>query len=257
MSPSRQTALIAGIWFALTFVFSIPALLLYDPVLNNTNYILSAGHDTRIEFGAFLEVLLALSGIATAVVFYPVLRRQNRAVALGYIGSRTIESAMILVGVIAVLSVVTLRKDVGGAGATDPATLEIAGRTLVAVKDWTFLFGPAFCSGVGNGVLLGYLMYKSRLLPRRLALFGLIGGPISAAGATAVLFGAWDQTDAIQFILTLGEIIWEAGLSIWLIVKGFNSTPITAAYDRDVQLERQRQGAPEPDRRPDLQPQRA
>ena len=169
----------------------------------------------------------------------------------------TVESIIILVGIIAALSVVTLRKDVGGASATDPATLEIAGRSLIAIKDWTFLLGPAFCAGFGNGVLLGYLMYTSGLLPRRLALFGLIGGPISVAGATAVLFGAWDQTDAIQLILTLGEIMWEAGLTIWLIVKGFNSTPITAAYDRDVQLERQRQGAPEPDRQPDLQPQQA
>jgi len=99
-------------------------------------------------------------------------------------------------------------------------------------------------------------MYRSGLLPRRLALFGLIGGPISAAGATAVLFGAWDQTDAIQLVLTLGEIVWEAGLSIWLIVKGFNQTAITAAYDRDVQAERQRQGEYDPDRGPELKPQR-
>jgi hypothetical protein len=230
--------LIGGIWFAITFIASIPALLLYDPVLNDTRYILGAGSITRIEFGALLEVILALSGIATAVVFYPVLKRQNEAVALGYVASRTVESIMILVGVISVMSVVTLRQDIGGAGAADPATLEIAGRSLIAIKDWTFLLGPAFCAGFGNGVLLGYLMYTSGLLPRRLALFGLIGGPVSLAGAIAVLFGAWDQTDAIQLILTLGEIIWEVGLSIWLIVKGFNPAPIAAAYDRDVMHER-------------------
>ena len=234
MSPSRRTALIAGIWFALTFIASIPALLLYDPILNDTDYILGAGSITRIELGALLEVILALSGIATAVVFYPVLKRQNEAVALGYVASRTVESIIILVGVIAVMSVVTLRQDIGGADAVDPATLEIAGRSLVAIKDWTFLFGPAFCAGFGNGVLLGYLMYRSGLVPRWMPLFGLIGGPVSVAGAIAVHFGAWDQTDAIQLILTLGEIVWELSLTIYLIVKGFNPTPITEAYDRDA-----------------------
>ena len=238
MSPSRRTALIAGIWFAITFIASIPALLLFDPVLNDTDYILGAGSITRIEVGALLEIILVVANIASAVVFYPVLKRQNQAVALGYVASRTVESIIIAVGVIAVMSVVTLRQDIGGAGAADPATLEIAGRSLVAIKDWTFLFGPAFCSGFGTGVLLGYLMYRSGLVPRQLALFGLIGGPISGAGAIAVLFGAWDQTDAIQFILTLGEIVWELSLTIYLIVKGFRSVPIAEAYDRDVMGER-------------------
>lgn len=237
MSPSRRTALIAGIWFALTFIASIPALLLFDPVLSDTGYVLGNGDDTRIALGALLEIILAVSGIATAVVFFPILKRQNEAVALGYVASRTVESIIILAGVLAVMSVVTLRQDVGGTGAADPATLEIAGRTLVAVKDWTFLLGPAFCAGLGNGLLLGYLMYASGLLPRPMALLGLIGGPISVAGAIAVLFGAWDQTSATQFILTIGEILWEASLTIWLIVKGFRPTPITAAYDRDAQLE--------------------
>lgn len=237
MSPSRRTALIAGIWFALTFIASIPALLLFDPVLSDTGYVLGNGDDTRIALGALLEIILAVSGVATAVVFFPILKRQNEAVALGYVASRTVESIIILAGVLAVMSVVTLRQDVGGTGAADPATLEIAGRTLVAVKDWTFLLGPAFCAGLGNGLLLGYLMYASGLLPRPMALLGLIGGPISVAGAIAVLFGAWDQTSATQFILTIGEILWEASLTIWLIVKGFRPTPITAAYDRDAQLE--------------------
>ncbi len=140
MSPSRRTALIAGIWFALTFVASIPALLLYDPVLNNTRYILGAGADRRNELGALLEVLLAVAGIATVVVFFPVLKRQNEAVALGYVAARTVESIIILVvGVAAVLSVVILRRDVGGAGAADAATLAIAGRSLVAFHEWTRL----------------------------------------------------------------------------------------------------------------------
>ncbi len=230
----QGTARIAGVWFILTFVFSIPALLLYQPVLDDAGYVLGAGADRRVELGALLEVITALANVATAVVLFPVLRRQNEAVALGYVASRTLESVVIVVGVVAVLSVVTLRQDVGGAGAADTATLEIAGRSLVALKDWTFLLGPAFCAGFGNGVLLGYLMYASGLVPRRLALLGLIGGPVSVAGATAVLFGAWDQASATQFLLTAGEILWEASLTIWLIVKGFRPSPIAAAYDRAV-----------------------
>ncbi len=184
MSPSRRTALVAGLWFAGTFVFSIPAGLLYDPILTDAGYILGAGADTRIQLGALLEILLAVAGIATAVVFYPVLKRQNEAVALGYVAARAVESIVILVGVVAVLSVVTLRQDVGGAGATDPATLEIAGRSLVAFHEWTRLLGPQFCAGVGNGILLGALLYASGLVPRPLALLGLVGGPLAVAGGS-------------------------------------------------------------------------
>ncbi len=202
-------------------------------MLNHTDYVLGAGADNRIALGALLEIVTAVANIATAVVFYPVLKRQNQAVALGYVASRTAESVLILVGVLAVMSVVTLRQDIGGAGAANAATLTIAGRSLVALKDWTFLLGPAFGAGIGTGVLLGYLMYSSGLMPRPLTLLGLIGGPISAAGAIAVLFGAWDQTSSVQLILTIGEILWELSVTLWLIIKGFQPSPITAAYDQE------------------------
>jgi hypothetical protein len=236
VSPSRRTALIAGLWFAGTFVFSIPAGLLYDPVLTDFDYILGAGVDTRIELGALLEVLLAVSGIATAVVFYPVLKRQNEAVALGYVAARTVESIIILVGVVAVMSVVTLRQDIGGAGATDPATLEIAGRSLVTFHEWTRLIGPQFCAGFGNGILLGYLMYASGLVPRRMALLGLVGGPLAVAGGILVVFGVieLEPGSAPLFLFTVLEALWEASLTVWLIAKGFRPSPIAAAYDRNA-----------------------
>jgi hypothetical protein len=238
VSPSRRTALIAGLWFAGTFVFSIPAGLLYDPILTDAAYILGAGADRRIELGALLEVLLAVSGIATAVVFYPVLKRQNEAIALGYIAARTVESIIILVGVVAIMSVVTLRTDVGGAGATDPATLEIAGRSLVTFHKWTRLLGPQFCAGFGNGILLGSLMYASGLVPRRMALLGLVGGPLAVAGGILVVFGAIELKpgSAPLFLFTALEALWEASLTIWLIAKGFKPSPIAAAYDRIAQL---------------------
>ena len=171
MSSQRKTALVAGVFFVVTFVTSIPALLLYGPLLDHADYILGPGADTRISVGALLEVLLAIANIGTAVTLFPVLKRQNEAVSLGYVATRVVESTIIVAGIVSVLTVVTLRQDFAGTGA-DAASLTLAGKSLVAFHDWTFLFGPAFCAGFGNGLLLGYLMYRSGLVPRRMALLG-------------------------------------------------------------------------------------
>ena len=223
----RKPGRIAGLWFIATFVFSIPAVLLYDPVLNDADYILGGGLDARISLGALLEIFSAISNIATAVVFFPVLKRVNEAVALGYVASRTIESAMIVTGLISLMTVVTLRDDLAGAGA-DSASLDIAGHTLVALHDWTFLLGPQFCAGFGNGLLLGYLMYKSGLVPRRMAMLGLIGGPLAFIGGVFVLFGAIEDPSAALFAFTAIEIVWEASLAIYLTVKGYRPSPLLA-----------------------------
>jgi hypothetical protein len=155
---------VAGLWFAGTFVFSIPAALLYDPVLTDADFIFGDGFDARVSLGVLLEILLAIANIATAVVFFPVLKRVKESVALGYVTLRTIESAIILTGVISLMSVITLRDDFASTG-SDSASLDLAGETLVAVHDWTFLVGPQFCAGFGNGILLGYLMYRPALVP--------------------------------------------------------------------------------------------
>src|SRR5207344_1302543 len=226
MQALQKPGRIAGLWFIGTFVFSIPAVFLYDPVLNDANYIFGGGLDARISLGALLEIFLAISNIATAVVFFPVLKRVNESVALGYVASRTVESAMIVAGLISLMSVVTLRDDFGGDA--DPASLNIAGHTLVAFHDWTFLLGPQFCSGLGNGLLLGYLMYKSGLVPRRMAMLGLIGGPLAFVGGVLVLFGAVANPSATLFALTAIEIVWEASLAIYLTVKGYRPSPLLA-----------------------------
>jgi hypothetical protein len=227
MEALQKPGRIAGLWFLGTFVFSIPAALLYGPVLNDPNYILGEGLDARIALGALLEVLLAISNIATAVVFFPVLKRVNEAVALGYVPSRTIESAIIVTGLISLMSVVTLRENFTGTNG-DTASLIIAGRTLVALHSWTFLLGPQFCAGFGNGILLGYLMYKSALVPRPMALLGLIGGPLAFIGGVFVLFGAFGQPSGPLIALTAIEIVWEASLAIYLTVKGYRPSPLLA-----------------------------
>jgi Domain of unknown function (DUF4386) len=229
--PPRKVALIAGVFFVITFVTSIPALLLYDPVLNDPNYITGAGADTRVLLGAFLELILIIANIGTAVVLFPILKRQSESIALGFVTARLVESAFIAVGILSVLAVVTLRQDLAGAG-SDPATLDTVGRSLVAIKDWTFLLGPGFVVGVGNGLLLGYLMYRSGLVPRRMAMLGLVGGPLICASGIAVLFGGIDKGSVVQGIATIPEFAWELSLGIYLIAKGFKSSPILSVDTR-------------------------
>ena len=178
--------------------------------------------------GATLEVVLAISGIGTAVVLYPIIKRQSQSISLGYVASRTLESTIIIVGVISVMSIVTLRHDVGGAGAANAASLVLVERSLVAIHDWTFLLGPGFCSGFGNGLLLGYLMYRSGLVPRGMAMLGLIGGPLIFVSGIAILFGAFKNGSSAASLLALPEIAWEASLGIYLIIKGFRPSPILA-----------------------------
>jgi Domain of unknown function (DUF4386) len=232
VSASRRTALIAGLWFAGTFVFSIPAGLLYDPVLSDPNFILGQGADTRVAVGAFLEVLLAISGIGTAVVLFPILRRQSEAISLGYVAARIVESTLIVVGLISLMAVVTSREDLAGAGG-DSGALGMAGQTLVAFHEWTRILGPQFCAGFGNGILLGYLMYRSGLVPPRMALLGLVGGPLAFVGGTAVLLGVLEAGPGL-FLLTALEFLWEASLTIYLIVKGFRPSPILPDDPRSV-----------------------
>jgi hypothetical protein len=225
-TPSReqqQRARIFGVLFALTIVTSIAGLLLYDPVLNDADYILGDGADTRIQLGALCEIFLAITNIGTAVVIWPIVRRQSETLALSYVASRIVESTVIVVGLISLLSVVTLREDFAGAGA-NADSLDIAGQSLVAIHDYTFLLGPGFCVGV-NGIVLGYLFLKSGLVPRQLAMFGVVGGPLIFASSIAVLLGAYEQ-DGAHFIFSIPEIVFEVGITIYTIWKGFRPSPI-------------------------------
>jgi Domain of unknown function (DUF4386) len=226
----RTTARIAGIFLVITFI-SIPALALYDQVLNHTHFIVGGGGDLRVELGALFEVITLIAGIGTAVALYPVLRRQSERLALGYVTVRVVESALIAVGIVSLLAVVTLRQDLAGAAGTDNASLILNGRSLVAVHDATFLLGPAFCAAIGNGLMLGYMMFRSGLVPRRFALFGIAAGSLALVTAILVLFGVYDQVSGPSGILTAPEAIWELSLGIYLIAKGFR--PDAHLFQRD------------------------
>jgi hypothetical protein len=233
--PPRKLARITGLLWIATFITSIPALLLYDPLLNNKDFILGAGGgDTRIFIGAALELLLIIANIGTAVLPYSLFKRYNERLALGFVTARLVECGFIAVGIVSVLAIMTLRQD--PAGASD-GTLVALGQSLVAVHDATFLLGPGFVVGVGNGLILGYLMYTSGLMPQRLAIFGLVGGPLVCASGIAVMFGAFEASGATQFLFTVPEIIWEASLGIYLTFKGFKASAAILDESRDTALD--------------------
>jgi hypothetical protein len=208
-----------------TYIISIPPFLfLYAPVVDDPRYILGGGADTSVQWGAFLELLLIVANIGTAVVLFPILRRVSEILALGYVTARVVECTFIAVGILSLLTVVTLRQE--AAAGADAASLVTAGKTLVALHDWTFLLGPGFVVGVGNGLILGYLMYSSRLVPRAMAVLGLIGGPLVMASGIAVILGVIEIGSAWQTLPAAPEFLWELSLAIWLMVKGFNPSAI-------------------------------
>jgi hypothetical protein len=227
----RKTALVAGVFYLITFVSAIPAVFLLGPVLDSPDYIVSSGADTQVLGGAFLDLVNAFACIGTAVALFPVVRRQNEGVALGFVTARVMEAAIIVIGVVSLLSVVTLRQ--AGAAGADAASLVTAGRVLVAIRDWTFLLGPSLMPGV-NALLLGYLMYRSGLVPRLIPVLGLIGGPLLIASATATLFGINDPVSVWSGIAVAPIFVWELSLGVWLVVKGFNpSAKVLAAPAAD------------------------
>ena len=230
MDPVRKSALVVGVLFIVTFIASIPpAFIFYTPVLNDSHYVLGAGADTRIFVGAFFEVLLVISGIGTAVALFPMVKRQHEGLALGYVAARIIEATMVAVGIVSLLAVVTLRRDFAGSGGADAATFVVVGKALVAVHKWTFLLGPGFCPGIENGLILGYLMYRTRLVPRPIAVLGLIAGPLAIVAGTGELFQLFPQISGPAGALTFPEAAFEAVIGIWLTVKGFTPSAVTPA----------------------------
>jgi hypothetical protein len=213
MADDQRHGRIFGVLFIITFITSIPALGLFQPVLDDpVGYITGGGKDNQIYLGALLEFFLIVSAVGTAVVLYPIARRQNEALAIGYVAARIIECVFIAGGIIFVLGVVGLRHDL--------PTAHDAAFTLADLKDWTFLFGPGFFP-LGNGLLLGYLMYRSGLVPRRMAWLGLIGGPLLFIASVGVLFDWWNAGGTVQSLATIPEFIWELFLGVYCTIWGF------------------------------------
>ena len=229
MDRTRRNTLYAGLFYLGTFAFSIPALALYDGVVNDPNFVLGAGSDEGVLWGGLIEVLTGLTGIGTAVALYPILKRHGGGRAVGFVASRTLEAATIFVGVLAVLAVYTLRQDFAGAVGADTTALTTTSSALVAVKDWSFLLGPGVMPAI-NAFCFATILYTSRLVPRTIPTIGLIGAPLLLLSSTATLFGAWEQVSTPSLLLTVPIATWELSVGIYMIVKGFR-TPAVGSGD--------------------------
>lgn len=228
MDQDRRRSLAAGVLFLLTFATSITGALLYGPVLSDPHFVLGVGATGPVLAGALCEIALVIANLGTALVLYPVLRRTNPSLALAYVVARVIECTLIAVGILSLLTVVTLRQD--GASAAGDTVAVVVAQALVALHGWTFLLGPGFVVGIGNGLILGWMLYRARLVPRAWALVGIIGGPLVSLSGIAVLLGAYDQVSPWSALATLPEFVWEAFLGIYLTVHGFRrSSPRAGA----------------------------
>src|SRR6266513_3678230 len=229
MTSLRKTALVAGIFYLITFI-SIPTLALYGPLKNHRDWILSSGTHTGVLVGTFLEVIVALAGIGTAVALFPVVKRQNEGAALGFVATRTLEGGAILAGVACILSLVTLQQAGAGTNAL------VTGHVLISMYDRIFLLSQSFIPAV-NALLIGSLLYQSRLVPRWLPLLGFTGAALLVTGDVAVLFGLIGQHASTTGLFAIPIAVWEFSLGVYLVVKGFKPSAIAALYSRPVAME--------------------
>lgn len=222
---------LTGLMFIVTFATSIPPVVsFYAPALSDPAFVLGGGFDANLSWGAVLELLLIVANLATALALYPVLKRRFPVLSLSYVAARLTECGFIALGIVALLALNTLRLH---AGSTDPDMLVATGQALVAIHDWTFRLGPGVVVGAGNGLILGYMMWKSRLVPRFLSILGLVGGPAILVSGVAVVLGTIEAGSVPQMLATLPEFLWELSLGIWLLVRGFNR-PALATLDAGV-----------------------
>jgi hypothetical protein len=224
--PLRRTSLAAGILYLLTFV-SIPTLALYQDARGGADFVLGTGSDSGVLLAAFSEVVVAVTCIGTAVVLFPVIKRQSETAAIGFVASRVAEGALILVGVVSVLTLLTLRADVAGTADADPASLVTTGHALSAAYDWTFLLSQSLMP-VFNALFLGYALYRSGLVPRILPTLGLIGAPLLLASDVAMFFGVYDRVSPAAALATIPIAVWEFSLGIYLVVRGFRPAAVAA-----------------------------
>ena len=229
MTPMRKTALIAGIAYIATFVFSIPVKFgLWTEVLDKPDWVLGAGSDSGVPLGSLFEVLTAITGVITAVALYSIAKRYSARAALGFVTTRVMEAVIIFIGILAIMATYTLRNDVAGTAGADAGALKTTGQALVAIHDWTFLLGPGLMAGL-NALLIGSIMYRSRLLPRWIPTLGLIGAPLLLMSTTATLFGVWEQISGPAMILVLPIAIWEFSFGVYMTVKGFKNVEAPVA----------------------------
>jgi len=231
MALDQKRARAFGVLYLITFATSIPALALYEPALRHpVGFVAGSGSVNRIYLGALLELLLIIANIGTAVVIVPIMRRQFEDLSIGYVTARIVECTFILVGIVCMLGIATLQQQAAGAAEATVAY------TLAALKDWTFLLGPGWVVGWGNGLILGYMMYRTGLVPRRWCWLGMIGGPLLSITGTAILFTGNNPSSglhSVQGLATIPEAAWELFLGVYCTIWGFRrAAPILSESAR-------------------------
>jgi hypothetical protein len=223
----RKTAVVVGLLFILCTAASILSAIITAGLLDAPNYLtLLAAHDGRMVAGALAEFVWAVSAAGIAIGLYPVLRKHNRAVALGALAARTVEGALVLVGMIGLLTLLSVSQEIV-AGAADASSFEAVGSSLLAARDWTH--GYVMVLAWLAGAFMYYcLLYKARLVPRWLSGWGLVGAAL-CLGAT-VYSGFTQQLGFTPVNLAANLLIFaqEIALGVWLIAKGFNPATLTS-----------------------------
>ena len=233
MSTTRKLALGAGLFYLATFVFSIPTLAMTDSFIHNPNFVHGAGSGAGVQWAALFDMITGLTGIGTAVMVYPVIKRYGRTNAIGFVASRTLEAAILAVSAISLLTMYTLRHDLGG---TDTAGLGVTAAALVALHKWTFLFGPGVMASV-NALCFATVLRRSGLVPRTIPTIGLVGAPILAMSSVVTVLGGWSQTSTVAMFCTLPIATWELAVGVYMTFKGFKS-PTVDITDSDGSVNR-------------------
>lgn len=228
MNTTRRSAITIGVLFIAAAVFSILGLVSYGPILNNPEYMTQGPtSENQIVLRAIFEMITAVTVAGTAIAFFPILRKHNETVALGYVGGRLLEAVPIVIGLISILTLLTMRQQFASGVATDVSSLQTADNLLRSTRAWAFILGPNFMLGI-NTLLYSSLLYRTRLVPRALTTLGLVGAVFVFVSALLEIFGVIDQVSAWGAVLSLPVAAYEITLAVYLIVKGFRSAALTS-----------------------------
>ena len=226
MNSNRDIAIFVGVLYILAAVTAIIGFALYQPILNDPEYIIKgSANETQVIWGAFNELILAFSIIGISVMMYPIVNKENENIAIGYVCFRIVEAILIIIGIISLLSIVTLSQEFVTSVAPNASSYLIAGKLLVILHNWTFLFGPNLALGPST-LMMSYFLYDSKLVPRFISVMGLVGGTLILACALLVMFGVFLQVSIWGAIFAIPVFAYEMSLAVWLIVKGFNSSVV-------------------------------
>lgn len=222
MNANPTSARIVGILFIVAAATAVAGLLLYDPILNGSDYLRTgAAHGNQIVLGAVMELLLVVSAIGTATTMFPILRKYNETIALWHVCFRFLEAIVITVGIISVLSLLTLSRQFVAAGAPDIADFAPSGTLLIAIHDWTFVLGPLFMLGI-NTMMYSYIFYRTKLVPRFISTLGMTGAALAFVCALLVMFGVIEQVSTLGGLMAAPVAANEMILAVWLLAKGFS-----------------------------------